>query len=105
MRTCGCDCSRDEVLLSTTWGGHKDEVFKPLTMYFFIIFLSVLILTCASLLCHSHPRDALVQRHVLRLASSEDKSTKYRLLYLNPLIMTNSSSILDTTTSDGVNKH
>jgi hypothetical protein len=39
------------------------------------------------------------------LASSKEKSTKYRLLHLNPLNMTGSSSILDTTTSDRVNKH
>jgi hypothetical protein len=67
--------------------------------------LSVHIPTCASLLCYSHPRDALVKRQVLRFASSEEKSTKYRLLYLNPLNTIESSSILDTTTSVGVNKH
>jgi hypothetical protein len=74
-------------------------------MSFFRIFLSVLIPTCASLLCHSHPRDALVKRQVLMFASSEEKSTKYRLLYLNPLNITDLSSILDTTTYVGVDKH
>jgi hypothetical protein len=38
-------------------------------------------------------------------ASSEEKSTKYRLLYLNPLNITDLSSILDTTTYVGVDKH
>jgi hypothetical protein len=65
----------------------------------------VLIPTCASLLCHNHPSDALVNRQVLRFASSEEKSAKYRFLYQNPLNITDSSSILDTTTSVGVNKH
>jgi hypothetical protein len=76
-----------------------------LTMSLFSTFLSVLIPTCASLLCHSHPSDALVKRQVLNFASSEVKSTQYRLLYLNPLNTFDSSSIFDTTTSLGVNKH
>jgi hypothetical protein len=36
----------------------------------------VLIPTCASLLCHIYPSDALVKRQVLKFASSEVKSTK-----------------------------
>ena len=77
---------------------------NPLTKSFFISFLSELTPTWASLLCHSHPSVVLVNRHVFKLASSEVKSTRYRLLYLKPLNIT-WPSFFDTTTSFLVNKH
>lgn len=67
---------------------------KPPTFCFFNNLSSVLILTWQSLLCHDHPSDDLVNKHVLKFAYLEVKPTIYKL-YLMPLNMT--WSIFDTT--------
>lgn len=72
--------------------------FVPLTITFFNNFLSVHILTWANLQYHNHPSEVLVNSHVFTLASSKVTSSKYALLYINPLNITSLWSFLDTET-------